>query len=304
MATAFHYEDVPPQNWLDELHGFNIPRVWDVRNNDAQRQNLIIRSKENLKSWQIALREQMDKIEARYDASNRDAMEQILEPFRMLDNLGKDLFTSLRDLEQRLKAGRAVPEGFEFGTRIFGDLQTKRWQLGERDDESRWQDFMKIERRYRSLEQEYEEQARLYNNSKQLAVETNSELKELTRKYDRETGFTHIGIRLLIVVSISWFTLLLAFLAEAIEFPLGGRFTNDIFAGIMMVLAVVSAITAVILARRRRQAINTLQVEVANLQNRVRKLRQKTKHEKKNLMPTRQTLKEVHKDYQVLKSTF
>lgn len=304
MATGFHYEDVPPQNWLDELHSLNIPRAWDVQINNTQRQNLIRRGKEQLKSWQISLREQIKKIRNRYDASNRDTMEQMLQPYQLLDNLGTDLHSQLGELEQEVKAGKAIPEGFEFGSRIFGDLQTKRWQLGERDDEGRWQDFLKVERRYRSIESEYEEQSQVYKNTKQLAQETQDELKILTKKYDRETGLSHIGLRLLIVVSLAWFTLVLAFVAMMVDAPLGARFANEVVAAIMMILAVVSSIAAVILARRRRQAINTLGEDVSQLQNRVRKLRQKTKHEKQHLLPTRQTLKEVYKDYKVLKSTF
>ena len=166
MQNAFHHEDVPPQNWLDELHSFNIPAAWDIQISDAQRRNLANRAQEQLNGWRVALREQVKKIEARYDASNRDIMKKMLAPYRMLDELGTDLHTQLRDLMDRVKNGRAIPQQFEFGSRIFGDLETERWKLGERPDEQRWRDFITVERRYMSLTKEFKTQSRGYDNAK------------------------------------------------------------------------------------------------------------------------------------------
>ncbi len=275
MQNAFHHEDVPPQNWLDELHSFNIPAAWDIQISDAQRRNLANRAQEQLNDWRVALREQVKKIEARYDASNRDVMKKMLTPYRMLDELGTDLHTQLRDLMDRVKNGRAIPQQFEFGSRIFGDLETERWKLGERPDEQRWRDFMTVERRYMSLTKEFKTQSRGYDNAKKGVTEAQADLEKLTASYQKKKGFLQIGLRLFIVILTTVFCLVLGAAFLLIELP-PVAIANEIFAGIMLIFAVIAAIAAIMIARRQRQY----------------------------LLPTRETIKEVQAEYQAMRKTF
>lgn len=303
MQDAFHHQDVPPQNWLDELHSFNILRAWDIQIDNRQRSNLAQRAQDQLNRWRVSLRDQIKKIEGRYDASNRDAMVKMLKPYQMLDTLGNDLHTQLRGLVDMVKAGRAIPQGFEFGTRIFGNLATKRWYLGEREDEQRWRDFMTIERRYQSLGNEYKVQSRGYENAKKRVDEGQEDLEILDTNYKQRTGFLQIGLRLFIVILTVIFCLTLGAVTLLLEMPTIA-IANEIFAAIMLILSVIGAIIAVILARRRREAIAILETDIAEMQGMLDSHKKEAQRQRQYLLPTQQTLKEVRADYHLLKETF
>jgi hypothetical protein len=134
MTMEFHYEDRPPQQWLDELYNFQIPRIWDVKLNTTQRGNLLARAKQQLKDWRIALRDQNKKIEARYTKDQAEEKRLMLLPYNKLDDLAVELIDAIADLEAKLAANRPIPESFTIGDRIFGSLPLGRWYFGSLRD--------------------------------------------------------------------------------------------------------------------------------------------------------------------------
>ncbi|MGJ3238758.1 MAG: hypothetical protein ACFE0Q_08645 [Anaerolineae bacterium] len=304
MSTGFHHNDQPPQVWLDELHSFNIPYVWDIQLDKTRRSNLITRAQAQLKQWRLNLREQVKTIESRYDTSNQLTMERMREPYRLLETLGKDLDQQMSVLEKTIESGRAIPKGVTFGTVIFGDLKSKRWQLGEHDDERRWRDFLRVERRYQSLMQEYRQQKRGYDNTKQRYEEYQQEVTQTTARYQRERGTVLIGFRVAIVLALVVLCLIFGAVALLGGTALDAPLSNESIGAIMLILAVVGAIMAFVLARRRRQTIADLQVEIVRMQSTLQALKHDAQEQRRLILPTRQTLKEVRADYQALKATF
>lgn len=300
----FHYEDVPPQLWLDELREFNIPQVWNVQLNNTQRTNLSKRGLDQLKNWRTSLRDQIKKIEGRYDSSNKEAKEQILAPYQLLDSLGHDLNDKLRDLESRISAGRAVPQGFEFGDRIFGDLKSKRWHFGERDDERLWEDFLSTENRLRLMSKEYKRQAMGLKNASDRVKEQQSDLENLVAEYRKQSGFLQLGVRLFIVLLTVIFCIVLGVVALVIGLPLEGAVTNNIFAGIMLGISVIGAVVAIVLARRRRAAVAVLQADITEMRASLKQLKQEARRQKQLFFPTQETYTQVKADYEVLKASF
>lgn len=304
MEPGFHHEDVPPRQWLDELHSFDIPRAWDIELSNDQRANLAKRAQTNLNGWRTGLREQMKRIERRMGKTDPEGMEKVLAAYQKLDGLGSDLNDQVLDLANRIKAGRAIPEGFEFGTRIFGDMASKRWLFGEQDDEERWRDFLAVERRYLSINKEYKSQSRAYDNAKQRYKECQADIKTLDAEYKKRTGFMQLGLRLLIVFIAVMFALVLGGVALLIELPLDGPISSQVFGGIMLVISVVGAIIAFTLARRRRKAILQLEQDIADMHLTIENVKEEVRKQKQYLLPTRETLKEVKQDYEILKETF
>ncbi|MEO1287305.1 MAG: hypothetical protein AAFV93_06020 [Chloroflexota bacterium] len=300
----FHHDDVPPQQWLDELHSFNIPRAWDVQISTQQRINLAERSIVQLKQWRLGLSDQMKKIGKRYNANERDKKDQMLAPYKLLDSLGLDLYKQLQDLDSRVKAGRAVPTGFGIDEHIFGDLQTKRWHIGTQEDEYRWRDFLAVEQRYQSLRHEYKNQSRGYENAKQRVSETKAEVDTLNQQLRVRRGFSQIGIRLLIVMTVILLCLLLGISALVVPLPVTIALGQNVFAGVMLILALIGAIIAYQLARRRRFAIAQLEQDVVDMEIMLDDLTKEAKRQRQYILPTRRTLKEVKGDYEVLKATF
>ena len=304
MQTGFHHEDVPPQLWLDELHEFNIPHVWDVQLNKTQRENLSKRALDQLKNWRSSLRDQMKKIEGRYDSSNQERMAQIIAPYKLLDQLGHDLNANLRDLQSRVSSGRAVPQGFEIGERIFGDFKSKRWHLGSREDERLWEDFLATESRYWSMGKEYKRQATGLKNASQRVQEQQADLEKLVADYKKRSGFMQLGLRLFIVLLVVIFCLALGISAFTVGLPIEGRITNTMFAGIMLGLSVVGAIVAIVLARRRRASVAVLKEDIIAMRATLKELKQEARRQKQLFFPTQETFKQVQADYKVLKAAF
>ncbi len=304
MQTGFHHEDVPPQLWLDELHEFNIPHVWDVQLNKTQRENLSKRALDQLKNWRSSLRDQMKKIEGRYDSSNQERMAQIIAPYKLLDQLGHDLNANLRDLQSRVSSGRAVPQGFEIGERIFGDFKSKRWHLGSREDERLWEDFLATESRYWSMGKEYKRQATGLKNASQRVQEQQADLEKLVADYKKRSGFMQLGLRLFIVLLVVIFCLALGISAFTVGLPIKGRITNTMFAGIMLGLSVVGAIVAIVLARRRRASVAVLKQDIIAMRATLKELKQEARRQKQLFFPTQETFKQVQADYKVLKAAF
>lgn len=304
MQTGFHHEDVPPQLWLDELHEFNIPHVWDVQLNKTQRENLSKRALDQLKNWRTSLRDQMKKIEGRYDSSNQERMAQIIAPYKLLDQLGHDLNANLRDLQSRVSSGRAVPQGFEIGERIFGDFKSKRWHLGSREDERLWEDFLATESRYWSMGKEYKRQATGLKNASQRVQEQQADLEKLVADYKKRSGFMQLGLRLFIVLLVVIFCLALGISAFTVGLPIEGRITNTMFAGIMLGLSVVGAIVAIVLARRRRASVAVLKQDIIAMRATLKELKQEARRQKQLFFPTQETFKQVQADYKVLKAAF
>lgn len=303
-TTGFHYEDVPPQIWLDELHEFNIPRIWNIELDKTQRTNLSNRALDTLKQWRLNLRDQMKKIESRYDSSNRDKMKQMIAPYKLLDTLGADLNSQLRDLQSRLSSGRAIPQGFEIGERIFGDVATQRWNLGDFEDEALWDDFMATESRYKSIRREYKRQGMGLKNARQRVKEQQSELATLEADYKARSGFLQIGLRLFIVMIVVLLCLAIGIGAIVSGLPFESNASDTAIGAIFLVISVVGAMIAIVLMRRRRQSILLLEEEVAMMRTTLQSSKQEARRQKQLFFPTEDTFKQVQQDYAVLKKAF
>ncbi|GAB5490569.1 MAG: hypothetical protein Phog2KO_07840 [Phototrophicaceae bacterium] len=303
-TTGFHYEDVPPQIWLDELHEFNIPRIWNIELDKTQRTNLSNRALDTLKQWRLNLRDQMKKIESRYDSSNRDKMKQMLAPYKLLDTLGADLNSQLRDLQSRLSSGRAIPQGFEIGERIFGDVATQRWHLGDFEDEALWDDFMATESRYKSIRREYKRQGMGLKNARQRVKEQQSELATLEADYKARSGFLQIGLRLFIVMIVVLLCLAIGIGAIVSGLPFESNASDTAIGAIFLVISVVGAMIAIVLMRRRRQSILLLEEEVVMMRTTLQSSKQEARRQKQLFFPTEDTFKQVQQDYAVLKKAF
>lgn len=304
MDVGFHYEDVPPQQWLDELHRFDIPGLFDIQLNNTQRTNLTARAKDQLQNWRNGLRDQIKKIEGRYDKDKQAAKERTLAPYLLLEQLGNDLNNRVRDLEKRIAAGRAVPQRFEFGTIIFGDMATKRWHLGHREDEKRWDDFMATERRFKSMTEEYRRQSQGLKNANQRVREYQEELRAIVDQYKLQNGCLYLGIKLITVLLLAALGLLVGAVAFFADFQLVPTLSNQAFGGTMLVISVIAAITAVIFARRRRARIAALKADIVSMRATLKELKDEALRHKKLFYPTQQTYKEVRQDYKILNETF
>lgn len=304
MALEFHYGDTMPQVWLDELHGFNIPNLWDPNLRAQQRENLMQRAQQELKKWRVALRDQIDTIKMRYGDENKDELRLMIEPYRMLDSLGNDLSKQMRDLASKMKAGRALPVGFAIGALIFGSLDTGRWHLGDLEEQNLWKEFESVERRYLNIKAEYDQQSGDYKMTAGRVKEHQTDIKKLNNEYKARTGFMQLGLRLFIIFIVAGISLILGIMAFTMKPFQGGVVSNEAFGGIMLILGLVGVMIAIVLSRRRRERIKELREEILTLKRDAKTLNQEAKRLKKGLYPTHQTFKEISIQYKELRAAF
>jgi hypothetical protein len=304
MALEFHFEDIPPQIWLDELHTFNITGLWNPRMGSQQRENLIQRTKDELKKWRLALRDQMETIKMRYGDENKEEMRLMIAPYHTLDSLGNDLNNAIRDLESKLKAGRALPVGIGIGTHIFGSLHSGRWYFGDDQEMKLWEEFELLERRYRTIKTEYDEQSGEYKITANRVKEHQVDIKKLTKEYKARQSFVQLALRLLVVFLATGLSLILGIMAFTIQPFQGGIISNEAFGGIMLIIAVVGVMIAIVLSRRRRRRIKFLREEILTLKRDAKMLKQEAQRLKKSLYPTHHTFKEISAHFNEMKKAF
>ena len=306
MATmGFHYDDRPPQHWLDELYNFQVPRLWDIKLNETQRNNLTVRAKQQLKDWRLALRDQFKKIETRYGKEQLDEKRLMLAPYNKLDDLAVELVDAINDLEKKLAANRPIPESFTIGDRIFGSLPSGRWYFGSLKDAKRYEEFEKLERRYLGLGREYQNLGQELKVALARVKDEQNELSKATTRHKKLTGFLQIGLRLFSVLLVVIFCLVLGafvFVHEGQILP--GGISDDAFGGTMLLLGLIAAMVGIVLARRRRRAIAVLEEDIATMKQNLGRAKKEALRQKKLFFPTEQTFKEVRREYAQMKQSF
>lgn len=304
MTDGFYYDDDPPQVWLDDLHAMNIPALWDIQLNNEQRVNLLARAKSELTEWRKHLRSDIDIMKGRFGHDKIDEMERIVTPYQLLDSLAGDLGKQMQDLEKRVKKSNAIPEGFMFGERIFGDMKSKRWHLGTRADEDRWDEFMSIERRYQMVGKEYQQQAKVLKNAAQRIKEQQANNKRMLAELNKQKSTTRITIKVLVALVAAGIAGTLAGMSLLNDTVLVATLSAQVYEALLAVVAVAAIITAIVLVRRRRSAIQQLSAEVSAGRAMSKRLKEAYNAEKRNFYPTQQTFKEVSGIYKELKATF
>ncbi|MEL6405058.1 MAG: hypothetical protein AAFR81_11875 [Chloroflexota bacterium] len=304
MTDSFYYDDDPPQVWLDDLHDMNIPGLWNIQLTNAQRINLIARVKNDLNEWRKHLRSDIDIMKGRFGHDKMDEMERIVTPYQLLDTLAGDLSKQVRELEDRAKKGKAIPEGFMFGDRIFGDMKTKRWHLGSRADEDRWDDFMSVERRYQMIGKEYQQQGRVVKNAAQRVKEQQVENKRIMAELNKRRSTTLMALQVSFALLAAIITGIIAGMSFLTDTVFVEGVSGEAFGALMLVVTIAAVGTAVVLVRRRQTAIKQLSQDITDGRIMAKRLKEAYDTEKRNFFPTQQTFKEISQEYKQLKASF
>ena len=304
MALEFHFEDRLPQDWLNDLQSISIDKLWNPQLNMQQRMNLMERARQELKIWRLGLRDQLETIKMRYGDSNSKEMNLMLSPYQTLDDLGTKLHNAMKELESKMKEGRALPLGVTIGDYIFGSLHSGRWYFGDIDEMRLYEEFEGLERRYLSIKAEYEAQSSEYKLVAGRVKDHQADIKKLTNEYNARKGFRQIALRLLVVFIIALLSLGLGALGFTIKPYDGMAMSNEAFGGMMLIIGLVGVMIAIVLTRRRRRRIEELREEILGLKSDEKTLRREAQRLKKGLIPTQHTFKQVRKQYKEYSAAF
>lgn len=293
-----------PQQLLDALHQVNVPRLYDPALSAQQRHNLIAMVKNELHDWRQMLRDQMTSVRRRYSPQEAAEAKIALAPFRLLDNLGKELAQSVDKLEKLNQANRPIPEGFTFGNIIFGTPDLADWHLGFPQDAGRYDDMMAIRRR---LEDLLDERAPVEAELKQLTQRIKAQqgrLKDDMTDHQRRTNLMMVSARAIFVSLFVVGLMLVTYAFYTTEAPLLAFIENDV-AGLLMLTVIVILLAAMLFDRRRRlKTIAQLEDDIASGKRRLAQLKQRHKGSRQHYYPLNELVQQLQNEYNTLRETF
>jgi hypothetical protein len=303
MSSQFHHSDTPPQVYLDQLHEMNIPRLYDPGLNESQRSNLLTLSRKRLSDWQTRIVDQTKNVELRYKHIP-DHARLYAAPYKKLAALGNDLTRALGDLERTVRAGKAVPRGFEFGTKIYGTFDTGEWRLGDAKDAKRWEQMEAIRRRLDLVHNDFEPMKRDMDLALRRAKETKQELKKLHKRHRiLRSKFPFLGMLVLVIVIVVG-TLLGGITILNGSIDIGSGNLTPIFGASMLMVSVVAAVLSFSMVRRRRLEAAHVQLSIADAIEDYRSHKVEAREIRLQLYPVAKLAKQLTKEYKDLRQTF
>lgn len=303
MSTSFHHSDTPPQVFLDQLHEINIPRLYDPGLNETQRTNLLTLSRKRLSEWQARLVDQTKNIELRYKHVP-DQAKLHAAPYKKLASLGNDLLRAIGDLERTLRAGRALPRGFEFGAKIFGTFETGEWRFGDARDAKRWEQMEAVRRRLDLVRGDYEPMKRDLDLSMRRAKEAKHDLKKLHIRHRKLRNKVPFIIMMLLVALILVGALVSGLMMLNGDIQLVEGDYAQIFGGALLIVAVVAAVMMITLTRRRRRNLTVVQIGIAEMIEEYRSHKVEAREIRLQLYPVSKLAKQLNTEYKQLRKTF
>ncbi len=304
MSAPMFHLDRPPQDYLDELHEIDVPRLFDPSLSREQRMNLIQLTRKDLRHWLQGIEALVDKIGERFGAENAAEQRLAQAPYELLVTLGHQLDKAIDDLEEKLKKERALPEGFMFGQIIFGDETSGEWHLGSRADAERFQEMLAIQRRLEKLMDEYKPLVHRIKVIQTRRKETTSDVRDWMQEYRQKQSTGYIAGRL---VGLLLLTLLFlgagAFLSLSDD-TLIATDSDPILGAALVVAGVAFCIAMIVIYRRRKRRLNELREDIQTGKRRVAQYKREFQEQKRHYFPINQLVTELRHDYRDLRTTF
>lgn len=306
MTTAYHYEDTPPQLFLDQLHRLETHRLYDPEITNEQRLNLIALTRKRLNEWRGNLQNQIKEVKKRYTNDDKLEMDIVLGPYKKLDALGNDITKALASLEDTIKRGRALPRGFGVGEVIFGAYEIDEWHFGTNEDRQRFNEMVKIQNRLEGVVNDLKPMKRAISVAHHRATEQKEDTQILIDKYNRIKSWVRFLITAVILLGITAGMLYGGYIIFNSTAPYirDDASLNPILGGVLLVMGAVSTILLIVLWRRRNRAIAALKADIQYAQNEYRALKAEAKEKRKEYYPVEQLYKQLKKKYAGLRKSF
>lgn len=306
MAQSFHFEDTPPQAFLDSLHKIDVPKIYDPALTSEQRANLINLVHKRLKEWQVGLQEQIEKIKKRHGSGKSPDAELQLAPYLKINELGDELKKNIVDLNQNLKAGRVLPKGFQFGTEIFGDFERQEWRFGERADAKRFEEMVKITNRLEHVQDDLKPMTRDLKLTQARVKEQKADAQILMSKYKRRKSPLNLLLIWLVPILVMIACLAVGYIVFNSEIPYvqNDMNLNPIVGGAFLVIGLVASMMLIVLYRRRKRALEELREDIRAIKQLVQEAEKDFKRQRLEYYPVEKLYAQLKGDYQRLRATF
>jgi len=173
------FNQTAPQDYLNDLHAIGIPKLFHPRMKPRDRANRIQSTKTELNRLRMELQHHRDTLRSRHKSESSEDIKRVLAPYNLLQNLVEQLTQEVKSLEDKLSAGKMLPQGFEFGQFIFGDEDLGEWFIGDEDHYNDWREADDVKQRLNGFKREgqplvdkltvihadYEEQKSIYEST-------------------------------------------------------------------------------------------------------------------------------------------
>lgn len=290
------FTDTKPQIFLDEYHKANVPRIFVPQLSQQQRNNLINLSRKKVTETRMRVQQQIKAIRARYDESEADEAKRGTAPYRILDDLGKQLLEEIDAVEKVAREGRRLPKGFGFGHVIFGVEETGEWHLGEMEDSERFEQLLNKRSRLAQLKADRAPLQKQIKKVNGLIDRKRREVDEVTEMYQKLKPGKVLAIRLMGVFSVA---LLCAALA-AVAFLTDRVLLGAAAAG----LVIIFLLLAIIVYKRRRNRLNMLRKAIQLGRTELKKLRKEQLRLRNTYIPLDDLCKQLAVEIKELQATF
>lgn len=289
--------DIPAQEYLDDLHSIDVPRLFNPDLSKEQRTNLINLTKKRLNDWQTTLQAHMGTIHKRYEKGQETERDLALAAYKKLDDLGKELTGTIKDLEKIVKKDRTIPPRFAFGTVIFGEYDWGEWHLGEREDMVRFEDMVAIKNRLDRVRREHTPMTKNLKQTQSRIKVLKKEIKRNMDEYKRRKRPLYIGLRVVVL-------LLFVAVFLGLGYVIYQAGDSPILAGMSGLLAVSLMTVSISTLRRNRRKLKELEQDIHNGRQRLKQLQQRFKKLRIDYYPVNELKQELTADYQSLRATF
>lgn len=139
------------QDYLDDMHAFGIPDLFQLNLSPRERAAGIRKARQELGRLRTELIHHRGTLNENNQALSADELKRMSAPFNLLLLLHEQLADEVNTLEQSLSSGKALPPGLEFGRHIFGDEQAGEWFVGSQEQFNDWQNIQQFKQRLDAL---------------------------------------------------------------------------------------------------------------------------------------------------------
>lgn len=293
---------VPPQEFLDQLHKMEFPRMFDPSLSKEQRRNLINLNKKRLGEWQKELNETIQRIKA--STESPDKARVALAPYNALGRVANNLKKSTIELDKALRADRALPRGVEFGTTIFGNPETGEYRLGSYEDAQLFEDLIRVEGRLNLVVRDL----RPIQRDGKLAIARAKQAKQdvdfAQAQLKRTRSPIVMGVQLGIVAITMVICLYSGWVIFNAEVRVADELSNPALGGLLLIVAVAAAVLMVVIWRRRTRSIDELRLKIRQAHEDFIAAKAEATEQRRELVMNTGLYEQLMKEYKELRSIF
>jgi len=148
------FNQTVPQDYLNDMHAINIPRIFHPKMKPRDRADGIRKAKQELGRLTLELQHHRDTLRSKNKKTSSEELTRILAPYNLLQNLLVQLTSEVVNLEDIVASGKMLPHAFEFGHYIFGVEELGEWFLGDQDQYDEWLEAEEVKQRLNGFKED------------------------------------------------------------------------------------------------------------------------------------------------------